>query len=294
MVQCVLEIESMLGESPLWDPNKKLLYWIDILKKQIHAFDPEKKINTSYNVNETITAIAHKRDGKLLVTQKKKICSFDFSTSQCTNFNGVLEIEKDQPNNRFNDAKCDRRGRFWAGTMNDKEREKDTGALYRIDALGTITCMANHLNLTNGMGWSPDNSKFYLMESLKYAIFVYDFDIDQGTISNRRLFAKVDEKSGGCPDGLTVDLEGYVWSAQPGLGRIVRYNPNGKIDGILELPVPRPSSCAFGGENLCTLYITTARELMSEADLKKYPLSGSLFTFDPGVKGIPEPIFSGV
>jgi sugar lactone lactonase YvrE len=289
-VECVLEKDALLGEGPLWDPNKKILYWIDILKQKLHAFNPSEKTNKTYDLQEAFTAIALRKNGSLLATLKKRIAYYDPDTKTLT---PVCEVEGGKRDNRFNDAKCDRRGRFWAGTMNEKNMKEPTGALYRFDFDGKLTCHQESLCLSNGLGWSPDNSVFYLVESFKYAIFAYDFDIDKGTLSGKRQFASVDEQSGGCPDGMTVDGQGYVWSAQPGLGRVVRYHPSGKIDQVIEMPVLRPSSCIFGGENLDTLYIPTARELMSKEQLEKYPLSGSLFAIHTGVKGIPETCFEG-
>jgi sugar lactone lactonase YvrE len=131
----------------------------------------------------------------------------------------------------------------------------------------------------------------YFTESFRYAIFAYDFNAQTGTISNRRLFAEVDRNSGGFPDGLTVDSEGYVWSAHCGLGQIVRYSPKGKIDSVIKMPVPRATSCVFGGHKYDTLFITSARETMNEEQLSKYPLSGSIFSCNLGKKGMATAIF---
>lgn len=289
-VECVFKTDALLGEGPIWSVDKKILYWIDILKRELHVFDPSNKTNKTYSLQQAITSVALRQKGSLLVTLKKQIAYFDPETKTMT---PICDAEESKPNNRFNDAKCDRRGRFWAGTMNEKNMKEMTGALYRFDPDGKLTCHQENLSLSNGMGWSPDNRLFYLVESFKYAIFVYDFDIEKGTLSSKRQFASIDETSGGCPDGLTVDSQGYVWNAQPGLGRIVRYHPSGKIDEVIEMPVLRPSSCIFGGEHLDTLFIPTARELMTEEQLKKYPLSGSLFAIKTGIKGIPESPFSG-
>ena len=153
-------------------------------------------------------------------------------------------------------------------------------------------CHQTDVICANGMGWSPDNRTMYFTESFRYAIFAYDFDAAAGTISNRRVFASLDAKGRGFPDGLTVDAEGHVWSVHNAIGKVVRYTPDGEIERMIELPVPRPCGCTFGGEKLDTLYITTARETLTPEQIAKYPLSGSLFAAEPGVCGLPEAVIS--
>ena len=162
-----------------------------------------------------------------------------------------------------------------------------------MDADRNVTLMQNHVICSNGSGWSPDGRTMYYTESFRYAIFAYDFDPASGAISNRRTFAEIDPNSGGFPDGMTVDAEGFVWSNQVGLGRIVRYDPQGKMERIVQLPVPRATDCTFGGSNLDILYITSARETMTPKQLEQAPLSGSLFAVDPGVRGLPSTPFAG-
>jgi sugar lactone lactonase YvrE len=142
--------------------------------------------------------------------------------------------------------------------------------------------MEEHGRLFNGIGWSPDGKTMYVTQSLAHAIFSYDFDLEKGLIANRRIFIDFKE---AIPDGLAVDAEGCLWSAHAGGGKIVRYTPKGKIDRTLHLPVPRPSSCTFGGADLKTLFITTARELLTKEELEKFPLSGDLFSVEVDVKG---------
>ena len=237
-----------------------------------------------------MTALAMRAKGGLVLSLKKEFALFDLETQQLTYLG---DPEKDKPDNRFNDAKCDRQGRFWAGTMGNVHWDSPCGALYRLDADGTISCHQTDVICANGMGWSPDNRTMYFTESFRYAMFAYDFDAATGTLSNRRVFASLDPKSGGFPDGLTVDAEGHVWSVHNAIGKVVRYTPSGEIERMIELPVPRPCGCIFGGENLDTLYITTARETLTPEQIAKYPLSGSLFAAVPGVRGIAEPHFAG-
>jgi len=166
-----------------------------------------------------------------------QVATFPFSQSREVGVRyDILEIlddpEPDRGGNRFNDGKCDRQGRLWAGTMGADDWLAPTGALYRFDPDGRITRMHDEIKCSNGIGWSPDGRVMYHTESFRYAIFAFDFDPNRGEISGRRLFVQLDPDAGGFPDGLTVDREGFVWSAQPVYGRIVRYDPDGVIDRI--------------------------------------------------------------
>lgn len=288
--ECVVREQAIVGESPAWSPREHALYWVDITGQKIHRFSPATGISDTFHLPKPVTALALRAQGGLVLSLRKEFAYFNLTTQQLT-YLGYPEA--DQPDNRFNDAKCDRQGRFWAGTMGATHWDQPCGALYRLDADEAITEMQRDVVCANGMGWSPDNRTMYFTESFRYAIFAYDFDAAAGTISNRRVFAEVDRGSGGFPDGLTVDAEGFIWSVHNAIGRVVRYTPKGEIERMIELPVPRPCGCTFGGEELDTLYITTARETLTAEQLAKYPLSGSLFAATPGVRGLPEPQFAG-
>jgi sugar lactone lactonase YvrE len=286
--QCVAREEAIVGESPVWSPPEKRLYWCDITGQKIHRFDPSSGENETFVLPEPVTALALRPNEGLVLSLKKDFALYELASRQLTYLG---DPEKDKPNNRFNDAKCDPQGRFWAGTMDNVHWNSPAGALYRFDPDGTITCHQRDVCCANGMGWSPDHHTMYFTESFRYAIYAYDFDAVTGTISNRREFASLDRASGGFPDGLTVDAEGYVWSVHNAIGKVVRYTPAGEVDREVKLPVPRPCGCIFGGENLDVLYITTARETLTPEQIAQYPLSGSLFAVEPGVRGIAETPF---
>jgi sugar lactone lactonase YvrE len=288
--ECVQREEAIVGESPVWSPRERSLYWVDITGQKIHRFHPASGAKKTFSLPHPVTALALRAKGGLVLSLKKDFALFDLETEQLTY---LADPEEDKPENRFNDAKCDRQGRFWAGTMGSVHWDAPCGALYRLDADGTISCHQTDVICANGMGWSPDNRTMYFTESFRYAVFAYDFDAAAGTLSNRRVFASLDPKSGGFPDGLTVDAEAHVWSVHNAIGKVVRYTPAGEIERVVELPVPRPCGCAFGGEKLDTLYITTARETLTPEQIAKYPLSGSLFAADVGVCGLPEEEFAG-
>ncbi len=289
-IRCVLPWQAIVGESPVWHPEDQSLYWVDIQSRQIHRFHPATGSNQTFDLPEIVTCIAPRAAGGLVLTLRKDFASFE---PAALTLERLGEVEPNLPNNRFNDGKCDPQGRFWAGTMDAVHWSAPAGNLYRLDPDKTITRMQPNVICSNGSGWSPNGRKMYYTESFRYTIFVYDFDPCTGAISNRLPFATLDSNSGGFPDGMTVDADGFVWSNVVGLGRIHRYDPQGKLERIVQLPVPRATDCTFGGPDLKTLYVTSARETMSPEQLAAAPLSGSLFAIDCDVRGLPSNSFSG-
>jgi sugar lactone lactonase YvrE len=289
-VECVLRVEAIVGESPLWCPQEKVLYWVDITGKKIHRFHPDDGKNETFQLPEPVTCVALRKGGGLVVTLRKDFAFFDPDNGK---LQVIARVEEDRPDQRFNDGKCDREGRFWAGTMNGVDWDAPSGSLFRLDADLRVTREQTGCRCANGLDWSPDGKVLYFTESFSYGIFAYDFEAATGQIADRRLFASVEKNSGGFPDGLTVDAEGYVWSVHNKAGRLVRYSPAGDIDRVVEVPVPRPCSCAFGGERLDVLYVTTARETLTAHQIARAPLSGSLFAITPGVRGLATNYFAG-
>jgi sugar lactone lactonase YvrE len=285
----VFSTKSTIGEGPVWSVKEQRLYWVDIPEKKVHAFNPADGSNRTWELPEMVTSVSPRKAGGLILTLRKQVAFFDPT--------GKLDVqpdpEEDKPNNRFNDGKCDRQGRLWGGTMGDIDWDHPVGSLYRFDPDKTLTRMEEGIRCSNGLGWSPDSKTLYFAESFAYKIHAYDFDPATGRIANRRLFASVDPEGGAFPDGLTVDAEGFVWSAQPMLGCLVRYDPKGVIERIIELPVTRGTSCMFGGKDLDVLYVTTMRATLTDEQLAEEPLAGSLLALRPGVKGIAETPFAG-
>jgi sugar lactone lactonase YvrE len=286
---CVARSESGVGESPVWSATEGCLYYVDILGHLIHRYTPGRPLE-SFPAPELITAVAPRRGGGLIVTLQRRLALFDIATGR---FALLPVIEREPSANRFNDGKVDRTGRFWAGTMDNDVWDKPIGTLYTFGTDLVPAIRAQGIRCSNGLGWSPDSRTFYYAESFAHVIHAYDFDAASGAIANRRTFAKLDPAHGAFPDGLTVDAEGGVWSAQPVYGRIVRYGPDGAIDRIFDTPVSSPTSVAFGGEDWATMYVTSARAAKSAEDLRDEPDAGGLFAFRPGVKGIPETPFAG-
>jgi sugar lactone lactonase YvrE len=273
----------------VWSVREQALYWTDNLGECIHRLDSESGRGQRIALGRNVMAIGLRAGAGLVLALAKHLAFYEPGGE----LELIMSVEQDQPRNRFNDAKVDRRGRYWAGTMNDVDWDKPSGSLYRVDTGLELSRLQGAVVCANGLGWSPDNRTFYFCESFRYAIFVYDFDPDAGVPSARRMFATVDHGSGGFPDGLTVDAEGGVWSAQNGAGRVVRYAPDGEVTHEVEVPVPQPTSCMFGGPDLDVLYITTSRQNMTPQQLGRYPLSGSVFALRPGLSGLPEPLFAG-
>ena len=287
-VELILKYDALLGESPIWSVREQVLYWVDILKGQIHRFDPLSKHNTTYHLGQLVACIGPCEGDFLIVALENRIALFNLRNHS---LQSICQPEINSPN-RFNDGKCDRAGRFWCGTMNQTNPFDPTGNLFRIEKNDSATLMQDRVEEANGMGWSPDNKVFYFTETGRFSIFAYNYDVQTGEISNRRTFATMESNAGGVFDGLTVDSEGCVWSAHNGKGEVVRYTPSGKIDVVIKVPVPKVTSLIFGGKNLDTLFMTTSREKMSKKELDQFPLSGSLFAYKPGILGLPEGLFN--
>jgi sugar lactone lactonase YvrE len=289
-VQCVLKTEAIIGEGPVWSVKEQRLYWVDIPEKKAHVFNPADGSNQTFELPDLVTSATPRKGGGLVLTLRKSVAFFDPQTGK---LDILPDAEPDRPGNRFNDAKCDRQGRLWGGTMGDVDWDSPVGSLYRFDANRKLTRMEEGICCSNGLGWSPDSATLYFAESFRHKIHAYDYDPRTGTISHRRLFASLEGKAGAFPDGLTVDSEGFVWSAQPVFGRLVRYDPEGAIERIIELPVSRGTSCMFGGPDLDILYVTTMRGTLTVEQLASEPLAGSLLALRPGVRGIAETAFAG-
>lgn len=289
-IAVVLRASAQIGEGPIWDTRTQRLYWVDIVGQELHVFNPSNGTNATHACPEIVTSASPRAAGGLLLTLRRSFALFDEATGQ---FTAIADVEQDKPCNRFNDGKTDRRGRHWAGTMGDIDWNHPIGSLYRFGPDRRPLRVAANIRCSNGIAWSPDDRTMYFCESFAYVIHAYDFDVLTGDIENRRTFATVDAASGSFPDGITVDAEGFLWCAQPVFGRLVRYDPNGRIERIIELPVSRGTSVMFGGPDLSTLYITTMRTTLDERQLSEEPLAGSLLAITPGVRGLAETPFAG-
>ncbi len=287
-VMRVLDIRATLGEGPVWCPRDQVLYWVDILSQTVNRFDPGSGANRVWRVPDLIGSMSLREGGGAILALRHGFAFLNFDTG---NVKPAAAPDGLGPDMRFNDGKCDRRGRFFAGTMHNPETAPH-GRLYRLDADGALSVVEDGITTSNGMGWSPDDTVFYYTDTMSQAIHAYDYDIETGSLSNRRLFAAVPPDAGR-PDGLTVDGEGYVWSAHWEGWRVTRYAPDGSVDKVVEMPVARPTNCSFGGRDLSTLYVTSAAmDGIFPAD-EREPQAGSIFAIPCEVAGLPEPRFAG-
>ena len=287
-VRAAWKSDALLGEGPVWDDRARILYWLDIKGKCLHAFNPRNQEERKTVLPLEIGAVAPRVAGGLIAATRD---GFAILSPEDGTLTFLANPESHLPENRFNDGAVDVSGNFVAGSMDDRE-VNPSGAVYRLDVNGCVSTLFRGYVVCNGPAFSPDGRTLYFSNSHEGEILAFPYEPESGWIGQRHDFALIPEAD-GCPDGLTVDEEGYVWCAHWDGGRITRFSPDGVVDRVIKLPVPRVTSCAFGGTQCETLFITTARWGLDELQLKQYPLSGSLFAVDAGVKGQPPPMFSG-
>lgn len=290
-IEVVVDVKTTLGEGPLWDVEQQRLYWIDSFDGRVFRATADGREIRSWDVPMKIGSMALRKDGSgAVVSLQRGFHLLDFASGDVTL---IHDPEPDRPMNRLNDGKVDRRGRFFAGSMDTME-EGPSGGLYRLDPDFSVTRIDSGIICSNGPCWSPDDRTFYFADTWTGEIWAYDYDIATGAATNRRTFTRVDTSRGGAADGSTVDAEGFLWNALVYDGRLVRYAPDGSIDRIIDMPVKKITSVMFGGPKLDTLYVTS----MAKPPLPRFPgdgvLRGSLFAITGlGVTGTPEPRFGG-
>jgi sugar lactone lactonase YvrE/DNA-binding IclR family transcriptional regulator len=281
-LDCVLAWGAHLGEGPFWDVREKRLYWVDILAPSVFRFDPATGRNEERRTGKLVSAVVPCAGGGLVALTQNGVERFDFDNG---GFSAIVDPEASLPENRFNDGKCDAAGRLWAGSM-ALDATTPSGRLYRIGTGGACTEMDRGFIVSNGLDWAPDGKTFYFADSRAGTIFAYAFDATRGDLGGKRIFASVPPEDGR-PDGLAVDADGTVWCALWDGWRIRGYRPDGSVLTDLTLPTPRPTSIAFGGEDLKTLFITSARVRLPSRTLAEAPLSGGLFALRMDVPGLP-------
>jgi sugar lactone lactonase YvrE len=280
---------NLIGESPLWRPAEAALCWVDVEGKSIHRWHEPDGAVRQWDLGEPVGCIGLRKSGGLVGACRTGFFFLDTATGAMAQ---LTDPERDLPDNRFNDGKVDRRGRFWAGTRNFVDTTRATGCLYRLDADHGVHRMEDGLRCPNGIAWSPDNRRMYLCDTWVRRIYVYDFDPASGAIANRRLFVELPE-SQGFPDGLTVDAEGCVWNAHYNGWRITRYSPDGRVDLVVPMPVQNVTSLTFGGADARTLFITTSHLRLTAEERGRQPLAGHVFAWRAPAPGLPEPEFLG-
>ena len=285
-VRCVVEEAFGLSESPRWHDNEQALYWVDTYRPSIERLDPATGARRTFAMPERIGCFSFCGDGRVIAGMQSGIAFVELESGT---MESLFDLEPDHSQSRFNDGRCDPRGRFWVGSVVET-MDRRTNALFRYDADGTCRKMVGDLICPNGLAFSPDGSILYHSDSRQEHVWAWDLDGANGDISNRRVFIDFDGREGR-PDGAAVDAEGYYWICCIGAWHVRRYAPDGTIDRVVGVPVQRPTACAFGGPGLDTLYVTSATLPLPEDVLAVQPLAGSVFAVDVGVKGLAEPRF---
>jgi L-arabinonolactonase len=302
-IDMIVDAKNNLGEGPLWDVREQQLYWVDSLDRFIHRCDADGKNHRTWPLPADIGSMALRENGGAVLSLSNGFHFFDFETGEATL---VADPESGSSRIRLNDGKVDRRGRFVAGSM-DRQETEPLGSVYQLGPDRKVSILDRNIVVSNAPCWSPDGRTFYFADSIRGEIYAYDYDLETGVASGRRLFVSTADDP-GVPDGGTVDAEGYVWSAQIVGGRIVRYAPDGRVDRTIEFPVATLTSVMFGGPNLDVLYVTTmGKPSVGVVEyVKSHPIQpgkslhpgdqglGGLFAvYGLGVKGLPEPRYAG-
>jgi sugar lactone lactonase YvrE len=279
--------DAFVGEGPVWDPRIGKVIWVDIPNSTLFTTDPSSGETTQRGLGSAAGVVLPRAAGGYVAALQNGFYVLDHDGEPEL----IAPVEADNPVTRLNDGEIDPQGRLWAGTMG-WQAEPNAGALYRLDPDGTVTRMLGEVTISNGLGWSPEGTTMYYVDTPTMRVDMFDFDPATGDIANRREFVTI-RHGGGRPDGLTVDSEGAVWVATwPGYG-VHRYLPDGTLDAVIPLPVSNVSSIELGGPDMRDAWITTAWELLSEEEHAAQPLSGSLFHTRVEVPGKPRMPFAG-
>jgi D-xylono/L-arabinono-1,4-lactonase len=280
----IADVDCITGEGPLWHPEEKVVYWVDIPTGRLYKYDPATEEHELLAQGPAIGGFTLQEDGQLLLFMAQgKVALWDPRKGPNQEIRVLIEEIPAERDTRFNDVIADPGGRVFCGTMPTSDRPAH---LYRLDRDGTLTLLLDDVGLSNGMGFTPDRKGFYYTDTRKHTISYFDYDEATGAITNPRVFAQVPEEPGeGHPDGMTVDAEGNVWSARWDGHCMVKYSPEGaELDRIM-FPVPKVSCVTFGGEEYTDMYVTTAS---ANQRATEGPFAGSLFHLNLGVRGVPE------
>jgi len=285
-IETAVASADILGETPLWCDRSRRLWWVDIDGRRHQSFDPATGAHhvSSYDC-QFLGSQALTADGSHLLAQDLRLsrhASDDAARQFC-------DVESDL-DNRLNDGRVDARGRLWIGTM-DNQLHRPNGSLYRVTGEGQVARIFGDVIVTNGIAFSPDNRTLYFTDTRRYRTWAFDFDLDDGVIRNRRLFADY-SVSRERPDGACVDVAGGLWTAFFSGGRVVRYRPDGQIDTVIPLPATNPTCLCFGGSDLRTLFVTTARKFLDQRRLSVESQAGHVLAIHGIGQGLPEHRFS--
>jgi L-arabinonolactonase len=289
--ELALDCRNLRGEGVFWSAAHDLLYWTDIHGEQVWSWNPATRTSRSYPVPGRVCCFstrAGRPASELLTAFADGFAFLDLATGKRT---PIAAFEPDKPTTRLNDGRTDRQGRFIAGGMDERDLAP-ISSVWRLDRDLQLTRLLDGVACANSTCFSPDGGTMYFADSPTREIVAYVYDANSATLGDKRVIATLPEES-GVPDGSCTDAEGHIWNAVWEGYRVERRAPDGKLVQTVEIPVRKPTCCAFGGADLRTLYITSSRLGESDADLAREPLAGSLFQIDPGVCGVADPPFAG-
>ena len=296
--ELVVDARAGLGEGPVWDTGSQRLIWLELVDwwnkaddptGVVHLHDPEGGGERSIEVAGGVGSVAIRSAGRLAVAAGDGFGTLDLESGS---FRMVVPLNLEAAGHRFNDGGCDPQGRFWAGTAGRVPGPSGECALFRLDDDWRVEKTLSQVTVSNGIGWSPAGDVMYYIDSPTGRVDRFRFDGERGRLGTREVLVEVPGRL-GIPDGLAVDSDGCVWVAVWGSSRVLRYTPRGRLDTELVLPVSIPTSCAFGGPHLGTLYITTAWATLTDEERSREPYAGGVFAADVGVEGLPEPGYAG-
>ncbi|WP_157842944.1 SMP-30/gluconolactonase/LRE family protein [Bacillus sp. FJAT-44742] len=281
---------SELGESPIWDDEKKKAYWVDITGERIHEYDPENGKVRSIKTGQMVGAVAPTSQGKLVAAMQHGFYIVDMENH---NFHFLSDPEEEKANNRFNDGKCDTEGRFWAGTIS-LTRETGAAALYCLNERRKVRKMHSPVTVSNGLAWNRDRNCMYYIDTPEQQVVVFNYEFQTGDIFTPRPVIDFTEEKGK-PDGMTIDSEGKLWIAHFEGGKVSRWDPDtGEKQEEINLPASLVTSCTFGGKDLNQLFVTTADVKLTEKEKKEQPMAGFTFVITlADVTGLPPNRYQG-
>ncbi|OXT02778.1 regucalcin [Notoacmeibacter marinus] len=286
--ELIVDCKNKHGEGVFWNPSDGLVWWTDIEGCALWSFDPATSQSASHEMSERVCCFAPRASGGLIVAYADRVVLFDPLTKEESL---VTRFEPENPQTRLNDGRTDRQGRLIVGGMNEVSGKPDSSVI-RIDTDLKVQEIIGQVSCANSTCFSPDGSTMFFADTPDREIVAYDYDTQTGSVSNRRVHASFKDEP-GLPDGSCVDAEGGVWNAEWEGRRVVRVAPDGTIDRMIDVPVWKPTCCAFGGPDLDTLFITTSRLMSDEAALEKELESGGLFAVKPGIRGVIDVPFNG-
>jgi L-arabinonolactonase len=286
-LRVLIDLRATVSECPLWDGARRRLHVVDIYGGAIVTHDWSSGRTTSCAVGGPIGSIGLADDGRLVAGLQSSVALIDPETGATQMLTAIAHA---RPDSRLNDGRVDPAGRFWVGSMREA-LDEPAGALYRVDPDGSVLRHAEGITCSNGLAWSPDRRTMYHADSRRGTVWRYDYDVATGAATNQRVFC-VAADGEGRPDGAAVDADGCYWIARYAGWRVVRHAPDGRELFTLPMPVANPTMCAFAGDDLSTLVITSARGGLTDDELRGQPHAGSVFAVEVGVRGLPEPRFA--